>query len=487
MQRFNHTPSRRRFLALAGSAGAMTLLAACTSTPTAPPAAQNTNAGQTPAPAGQAAPVGGAAPAVTKPATIQVLTFVDAVSGSDARGLALQQINANFLQKYPNVTVKFQIVPFEQLGPKYMTAFAAGNAPDVTFVRDDYFLRINDQGGLADLNQWMKDWPKSELADFYNAAGFGRGVVGDKRYLMYTFGSVSGLHYRKELFQQAKVDPAAIKTWDDWAAALTKVCVDKSGKHPDQAGFDPNNVAVWGFTEARLVTKNDFDSELEAAMLGLGQTLLTPDAKANWNNDAGIRSMTMWTDLIVKHNVEPIDDITREREGSDQLFQQGLSASTWIANQRYKDFLDKSSWNAKDNLAFMAWPSFDGQKPSPVGVGAWTMGISSKSQNMDAAWAWLNHYLSAESDAIMARVGGVLPSRLSTLNDPAFNTPDFAYFKQYLDVAAKGSFEPSRAIAKVTPATENGTAFQDIVVNHMPVAQAIQGSADRFDKAEAAA
>jgi len=106
-------------------------------------------------------------------------------------------------------------------------------------------------------------------------------VEGDKRYLMYTFGSVSGLHYRKDLFDQAKIDVNSIKTWDDWAAALTKLTVDKSGKHPDQAGFDPNNVAQWGFAEARLKNKNYFDSQVEAAMLGLGQALLTPDIKAN--------------------------------------------------------------------------------------------------------------------------------------------------------------------------------------------------------------
>ncbi|HEV7663511.1 MAG TPA: extracellular solute-binding protein, partial [Chloroflexota bacterium] len=272
-----------------------------------------------------------------------------------------------------------------------------------------------------------------------------------------------------------------------WTAALLKLTVDKSGKHPDQAGFDPNNVAVWGFTEARLKTKNDFDSQLECAMLGLGQPLLTPDIKANWASEAGIRGLTMWTDLIVKQQVEPIDDITREREGSDQLFMQGLSASAWIGSQRYKDFSDKSTWNAKENLGFMSWPSFDGVKPSPVNTGAWTLGISSKAKNPDVAWAWLDHYLSAESDAIMARTGGVLPSRLSTLNDPAFNTPDYAYFKQYLGVAAQGSFDPSRSLAKITPATELGTAFQDIVVNKVAVAQAAQDSAARYDKTEAEA
>jgi multiple sugar transport system substrate-binding protein len=304
---------------------------------------------------------------------------------------------------------------------------------------------------------------------------------------MYTFGSVSGLHYRKDLFEQAKIDADSIKTWDDWAAALVKLTVDKAGKHPDQPGFDANNVSTWGFTEARLKNKNDFDSQVEAAMIPLGQTLLTQDVKANWATDAGVRALTMWTDLVVKYGVEPVDDITREREGSDQLFMQGLSAQTWIGSQRYKDFTDKSSWNAKQYLGFMKWPSFDGTKPSPVNTGAWTLGISSKTKNPDAAWAWLDYYLSPEADAIMARTGGVLPSRLSTLNDPSFNTPDYAYFKEYLNVAAQGSFDPSRSRAKITPADELGNAFQDIVVNKVPVAEAAQASAARYDKAEAEA
>jgi len=60
-----------------------------------------------------------AAPGLSNaPVTLNILTFVDAVSGSDARGAAMQEINGNFLKQFPNVTVKFDVVPFEQLGPK---------------------------------------------------------------------------------------------------------------------------------------------------------------------------------------------------------------------------------------------------------------------------------------------------------------------------------------------------------------------------------
>ncbi|HEV7665964.1 MAG TPA: extracellular solute-binding protein, partial [Chloroflexota bacterium] len=186
MQRFEHTFSRRRLLVLGGAAGGLTLLAACSAAPPVPPAAPAAGATTT-------------APAASTPASLNVLTFVDAVSGSDSRGAAMREINANFLKKFPNVSVKFDVVPFDQLGPKYMAAFAAGSPPDVSFVRDDYSLRIRGQGGLADLNRWMKAWSKTDLDDFYNKVGFNRGVDGDKRYLMYTFGSVSGLHYRKDL------------------------------------------------------------------------------------------------------------------------------------------------------------------------------------------------------------------------------------------------------------------------------------------------
>jgi DNA-binding FrmR family transcriptional regulator len=79
----------------------------------------------------------------------------------------------------------------------------------------------------------------------------------------------------------------------------------------DEAGYDVNNVATWGISMARLKTKNDFDSQIEASMLPLGQLLLTPDAKANWNNPEGVKAMTMWTDLVTKQKVQPQDDITR--------------------------------------------------------------------------------------------------------------------------------------------------------------------------------
>jgi ABC-type glycerol-3-phosphate transport system substrate-binding protein len=154
----------------------------------------------------------------------------------------------------------------------------------------------------------------------------------------------------------------------------------------------------------------------------------------------------------------------------------------WLAGQGYKDIVTKSTWDAKNQLGFLAWPSFDGVKPSPIGTGAWTMGVSSKSKNKDLAWAWLEHYLSAESDAIMAQVGGVLPARSSTLKLPVFASPDYQYLRDYLDVAAKGSFEASRSRAKVTPATELAGAFQDVIANGTAVADALKSSAERFNR-----
>ncbi|MGH2459077.1 MAG: extracellular solute-binding protein [Chloroflexota bacterium] len=511
--------SRRRVLGALSLGGIGLVLAAsgCSTAPatsptSAPAAAPTTASAPTAAPAIVSSPVTNAAPAATAAATVStpsaatssappaadtpvsnlsgtlnILTFVDAIGGTDSRGAAMKQINANFLENNPRLTVKFQVIPFAQLGPKYMAAFAAGNAPDISWVRDDFIERIVGQGGLMDLNQWISKWPASEVSDFYNQVGWKMGVFGDKRYLVYTFGSVSGLHYRKDLLKKANLNVADLNTWDKWSQALQKLCVDKNGKHPSETGFDPKNVAVWGFTEARQKTANDFDSQMEAAMLGLGQPLLTQDARANWTSDAGIKAMTMWTDLVVKYNVEPVDDITRERAASDQLFQQGRSAWTWIASQQHKDFVTKSVWNAKQDLGFRAWPSFDGTRPSPIESGAWTFGMSSKTSVKDIAWGWIDDYLSPEADALMGTVGGVLPSRLTTLKLPVFQGPDYQYFTDYLNAAAQGTFVSSRGRAKITPATELGQCFQDIVVSHLSVADACKASAARYDKAEAAA
>jgi ABC-type glycerol-3-phosphate transport system substrate-binding protein len=194
----------------------------------------------------------------------------------------------------------------------------------------------------------------------------------------------------------------------------------------------------------------------------------------------------MWTDLVSKYKVQPQDDITRDGDACNLLFTSGQAASIWLAGQGYKDIVTKASWDAKTQFKFTIWPSFDGTKPSPINAGAWTMGVSSKAKNKDLAWAWLEHYLSAESDAIMARVGGVLPSRLSTLKDPIFSTPDFQFLHDYLDVAAQGTFDPSRSRAKVTPATELANAFQDVIANGTSVDDAMKAAADRFNRAEMA-
>ena len=68
--------------------------------------------------------------------------------------------------------------------------------------------------------------------------GLGRDVGQGKSYAVPLFHATTSLFYRKDLFKEAGVDPASIKTWDDLVEAARKLTrdIDKDGR-----------VDIWGF------------------------------------------------------------------------------------------------------------------------------------------------------------------------------------------------------------------------------------------------
>ena len=107
------TPSRRDFLKLVGTTGAVALLAAC-------------GGG---APAAPAASGGAAAPAADTTATLTIFDF-----GGDADKKIYADAHARFKQKYPNVTINDNFTPvttWSEYSNKITTQVAGGQSPDI--------------------------------------------------------------------------------------------------------------------------------------------------------------------------------------------------------------------------------------------------------------------------------------------------------------------------------------------------------------------
>ncbi len=178
---------------------------------------------------------------------------------------AYKQCAEDFQKANPNITVKITQRGWDDYWSTLTNGFVAGTAPDVftdhlskypEFIKNKQLLSIDDavKKDNVDLNVYNKG-----LADLW---------VGEdgKRYGLPKDWDTIALFYNKKMAADAGITEEQMKnlTWNPqdggtYEKTVAHLTVDKNGKRGDEAGFDKNNVAVYGLG-------------LESAGSGQGQT-----------------------------------------------------------------------------------------------------------------------------------------------------------------------------------------------------------------------
>lgn len=170
--------------------------------------------------------------------------------GSPAEDAAVKDALKNFMAANPGIKVEPMYLPGDLDGSSYnakMKSMAASDSlPDVGYFRpeefgnyatNDYFLQLDDlmkRDGM-DSSYLQQTWL----------------TIGGKTYGAYTAAECQVMFYNKKVLEEAGVPlpPAqydAAWSWNEFAANLRKITVDKNGKHPGEAGFDPKNITRYG-------------------------------------------------------------------------------------------------------------------------------------------------------------------------------------------------------------------------------------------------
>ncbi|MGW7753990.1 extracellular solute-binding protein [Streptomyces violaceusniger] len=124
-----------------------------------------------------------------------------------------------FETAHPDIKVKVQIQEWDGIGEKVTAALASNDAPDVIETGNTQVAQLAQSGGLLDLSDKVgelggKDWLKG-LAE--------PGVYEGKQYGIPYYAANRVVVYRTDLFTKTGIDPASIKTRDQWIAATRKL------------------------------------------------------------------------------------------------------------------------------------------------------------------------------------------------------------------------------------------------------------------------
>ncbi|MFF9126546.1 extracellular solute-binding protein [Streptomyces sp. NPDC014889] len=130
-----------------------------------------------------------------------------------------KEFTTAFGAAHPDITLKIQIQEWDGIGQKVTAALASNDAPDVIEVGNTQVAQYAQSGGLVDLTAKKTDLDGGTWLEGLAEPGSWEG----RQYGIPYYAANRVVVYRKDLFQQARIDPAAIRTRDQWIAATRKL------------------------------------------------------------------------------------------------------------------------------------------------------------------------------------------------------------------------------------------------------------------------
>lgn len=441
--------SRRESLKVLGGGSLALLLASCAG------GATNPDAQTTTAPGGIAS---------TGKTQIRYWTFFGSGEPDNPRADAQGRILNAFMEQNPDIEVIEEVIPWNELHTQLIQAAAANRAPDVTRQLDQYVGLLAKAGAILPLDDYISGWSEERRNDFLYP--WEDTVINESKYAFRQSVRVANLNfYRPDLFSAAGYDapPQTIQEFTESVKATTQGPV---------VGF------VMPFSKADNL--NRFMQTVPSLYWSLGSDLVDPQTgKATFHQDAGVQIMQWFQDMVYEHQVIPVGATTMDSEATNQMFQGGTLASNWHHSSQWAEWI---SLVRENKLATTTMPSFSGEVTPASTEGGWTLCLS-EGNNQDAAWKLIEFFHSNEAELLDAQIAGELPTRQSTLEDPFFQTEDFArqrewltYLQEHGHPATTIKIEQRQELANIL-----GDALQRIIGERADVQSTLAEAASQFD------
>jgi multiple sugar transport system substrate-binding protein len=321
-------------------------------------------------------------------------------------GTALRAFIADFEKANPNIKVELDPSPYAQYVTKIVTQSEAKQGPDALLVNDAWLYGWAERGYLEPVESFISKPGGDDYKKDFNPVNLKTGTYKGELYILPQFTGAMLLHYNKELFRSAGLDPEKPPTnWTemlDYCGKLTKK--DASGKEV-QWGY-----AVTGSKETGSIIR------FTHWIYNNGGAVLTPnnDASALDSKEA-IGALRYWSELYTAHRVVPPGPTEVGAVAMRGLFAQQRVAMyqdlVWglnlIANQNAE---------MKDKHAVAIFPTQIGQDRAPSFLTF--QGVTRYSKHKEEAWRLIDFICAKEQQVRLYKAGRFTPARLSALGSP---------------------------------------------------------------------
>jgi multiple sugar transport system substrate-binding protein len=251
-----------------------------------------------------------------------------------------------------NANVSFEIVPWGQLGEKYLAAFSSGAGPDIAYDAMDRIVPFIEMGVAEPLDSYFTQAEK----DNYLYWDVGR-IRGKQYVLPYVMGNARILYFNMDLLAKAGVTTLP-RTWDEFVAFGQKINAANLGSdimtfvQPWLSSNHGASALTLGWLASLWEAGGDmFDAS------GADVALL--------QNDGALRTAQFYYDLMNKYNITSKESFSFSIDDARRMFWEGKAVCAMgvtadvsqLRNVPFKwDFVDslqdktKAIWIAADFL-----------------------------------------------------------------------------------------------------------------------------------------
>ena len=321
--------------------------------------------------------------------------------GWEAAINTLKEVDPAFNEAYPNVSVEYVVQPPADTYRNIQLALAAGSgAPDISVIEDSHLAQFVELGGLADITE--------QVAPYRSVMNGYKWDTADSEGRTYGMPWDSGpvaLYYRRDVFEEAGVDPASIETWDDYYEAA-KTIMAETGVPMLQNSKARNSgrlleMLIWqrglGYVDDEGAVILDEAPEIRETLEYLGRF---------WEEDLALDNEE-WTD--------PWYAAFADGDVATQI------AAVWMGTF-FKSFIAPDAGGDWGVVRLPVWEEGDAQASNDGGS---QLAMFEESEQKEAAWAYIEFHLGLEeSQLTMYRELDIFPSLETTYDDPFFDEPD---------------------------------------------------------------
>ncbi|MEW6868180.1 ABC transporter substrate-binding protein [Trueperella pyogenes] len=322
---------------------------------------------------------------------------------------ATYQRCADAFEKESGIKVKIEQQGWDDYWANLTTDFVSGTAPDVITNHVQYYPDLAGKGQLLDLNTYLKDGDvdfskyTGELADLWVKDGARYGIPQDW--------DTIALVYNKKMTAEAGVSEDDLRnlTWNptdggSFGKLIAHLTVDKNGVRGDEAGFDKDNIKVYGWG---LEKGGGIVGQGQWSWLALSNGFKYLDknpfgTKYQMDDPKLIETVSWWQKQIEAGYVTPLE--IAGPLGLEPMMEQGKAAlvpdGSWRINM----------WSSSKTNEFAFAPLPAGPQGRKTIINGLAPSITKQAKNPEGAFQWVKFLTSDKCQSIVAKDAIVFPS-----------------------------------------------------------------------------